>query len=534
VARGADPDAWRDRARDPGAWEDGAALAVLARTAPVAEHPLSLLLALGERLHLAGGDGIGLLQRIQEQYPDDFWTNLTLARAFYGAWRQGKGDWTAAATYYQKSLDLRPNAVAVHNDLGLVLVDIGWLEDNADGRWGPGAITIFRRALHIDPDFAPARNNLGLCMKRKGIWWLAIHEYRDALQSNPNLAPAQFNFGEIDAGSGRINDAIVHYGEALRVDPDFALAHYYLGLALLAKGRLDEVFEDYPVGVELLDQFRGAALHEATEYYNQGYDLDPNWVAARNGLRIPPREGVRLDEAIDHYRQAIRLEPWRCGPHGALGQALLAKRQFAEADAAIGRCLELLPPEEMNRRGNLERLRNRCRHLRDLEGRLAGIVRGTDRPPAADCLDLAELCFVKKHYATAARLYAEALATTPRLTEELRAGHRFNAARAAALGGGGHGDDVAGLGEPEREALRKQARNWLRLDLLAWAKKVETGTAAERIQAQKTLSPWRDDPDLAGLRDAETLERLPPSERQECRALWRDVAALLRRAQTTK
>ena len=60
---------------------------------------------------------------------------------------------------------------------------------------------------------------------------------------------------------------------------------------------------------------------------------------------------------------------------------------------------------------------------------------------------------------------------------------------------------MAGRGEPKREALRNQARDWLRLDLAAWAKKVDTGTEADRIQAQKTLAPWRDDPDLAGLRD---------------------------------
>jgi serine/threonine-protein kinase len=534
VARGADPDPWRDRARDPAAWGDGAALTELARTAPVAEQPPPLLLALGERLQLAGGDGVALLRRVADQYPEDFWTKFTLARALQGAVRESKGDWVAAAAYHQKALDLRPKAVAVQNNLGLVLANVGWLEDNADGRWGPGAITTFRRALRIDPDFAPARNNLGLCLKRWGVWKVAVHEYRDALRANPQLAPAHFNLGEIDAGSGRINDAIGHYREAVRVDPDFALAHYHLGVALLGKGRLDEVFEDHPVGVESLNKFRGSALAEAIEYYWQAYNLDPNWVAARNGLRISPQDGARLDEAIDHYRQAIRLEPWREHPHGALGQALLAKWQLAEADAAIGRCLELLPPKEPKLRGNLERLRERCRHLLALEGRLAGIVQGTDRPAPADCLDLAELCFVKGQYAAATRLYAEALAATPRLTENLRAGHRFNAARAAALAGGGQGDDVAGLGEPERQGLRRQARDWLRLDLASWARKVETGTEVDRIQAQKTLVPWRDDLDLAGLRDADALDRLPPAERQECRALWQEVAALLRRAQTTR
>ena len=494
VAGGADPDAWRGRARDPAAWEDGAALAELARTAPVAEQPPPLLLALGERLHLAGGDGIGLLRRILEQYPDDFWTNFTLARALYGAFRQGKGDWAAAAAYYQKALDIRPKAVAVHNNLGVVLADIGWLEDNADGRWGPGAITIFRRALRIDPDFAPARNNLGLCMKRKGIWWLAIHEYRDALRANPELAPAHFNLGEIDGGSGRINDAIEHYREALRVDPDFAPAHYYLGLALLAKGRLDEAFEYYPVGVESLNLIRGSALREATDYYTKAFDFDPNWAVARNGLRLPPPEGARLDEAINHYRQAIRLEPWRFRPHGALGQALLAKWQFTEADAAISRCLELLPPEETKLRGNLKRLRQRCHYLLALESRLPAIVKGTDNPAAADCLDSAELCFVKNHYATATRLYAAAFAATPQLTEDLRVGHRFNAACAAALAGCSRGDDVAGLGSPELMALRKQARDWLQLDLTTWAMKIDTGTAADPIQRGKRYRDGRTTP----------------------------------------
>jgi hypothetical protein len=217
-----------------------------------------------------------------------------------------------------------------------------------------------------------------------------------------------------------------------------------------------------------------------------------------------------------------------------LGQALLAKRQFAEADAAIGRCLENLPPEETKILGNLERLRERCRHLLALEGRLADIVRGTDKPAAGECLDAAELCLVKHHYATATRLYAVALAATPKLTEDLRAGHRYNAARAAALAACGQGDDVAGLGEPEREAVRRQAREFLRLDLAAWATKVDTGTEADRIQAQKTLAPWRDDPDLAGLRDADALEKLPPAERQECQALWQEVADLLRRAEMTR
>jgi serine/threonine-protein kinase len=527
VARAADPDAWRDRAREPAAWENAAALAEVARAAPVVEQPPPLLLALGERLQLAGGNGLELLRRVQEHYPNDFWANFTLARALHSAVRQGDGDWRAATPYYQKAVDLRPKAVAVQNNLAVILANAGMLEDGADGHFGPGAFTVFRRALRIDPDFAPARGNMGLWLKRKGAWYFAIQEYREALQADPGLAPAHFNLGEIQAGSGWINDAIDHYREALRVDPDFARAHHYLGVALLAKRRMDEVYEAYPVGVESLNQFRGLAQAQALAYYWQGYSNDPKWLPAWKGVGIPAADCNRIEEAIDHYRQAIRVEPGWFWPHGGLGQALLAKGQLVEADAEIGRGLELLPREEKTIRGNLELLRVRCHRLMALEGRLAGILQGTDKPAAGECIDAAELCFIRNHYAAAARLYAEAFAAEPSLAEDLRAGRRLNAARAAALAGCGRGDDAAAPSESERARMRQQAREWLSLDLIEWTRKLESTDSQDRFDVHEALMRWRRDPDLADLRDSPGLDSLPLTEQSECRALWADVDARL-------
>ncbi|HKI32307.1 MAG TPA: tetratricopeptide repeat protein, partial [Gemmataceae bacterium] len=477
------------------------------------------------------------LQRVREQYPEDFWANFTLALALHRAERHPGRDLRRALAYYQKALEIRPQALAVLNDLGVDLCDWDWVWDN-ERDMGPGALTVFHQVVKQDPGFAPSYNNLGVVLDHKAIWPLADLMYRDALQIDPRLAPAHLNLGEIRAGSGALNEAIDHYRQALLVDPDYARAHCFLGLALVAKGRYDEADDCYPEGVKPLSQARGQALREANAYYWQACRCDPEWAPARNPLRIPPQDEARLKEAIDHYRQAVRLDPQLDLAHKALGQALLARREFTEAEAEIRQGLDLVPEGEKQLRAYLERQLRRCRHLRALEGRLSAVVQGKDRPAAADCLDLAEPCFVQKHYATAARLYAEALAATPQLTEDLRAGHRFNAARAAALAGGGQGDDVSGLGEPELAGLRRQARDWLRLDLAAWAKKVDAGTEAdteaERILARKTLAPWRDDPDLARLRDADALERLPPAERQECRALWQEVADLLRRAETTR
>jgi hypothetical protein len=44
------------------------------------------------------------------------------------------------------------------------------------------------------------------------------------------------------------------------------------------------------------------------------------------------------------------------------------------------------------------------------------------------------------------------------------------------------------------------------------------------------MAHWQQDADLAGVRDAAALDRLPEGERRAWRALWQDVEALLAKA----
>ena len=46
------------------------------------------------------------------------------------------------------------------------------------------------------------------------------------------------------------------------------------------------------------------------------------------------------------------------------------------------------------------------------------------------------------------------------------------------------------------------------------------------------MSHWQEDADLAGVRDADALAKLPPDEQDAWRKLWADVDAVLKKAQT--
>src|SRR5262249_50467543 len=143
-------------------------------------------------------------------------------------------------------------------------------------------------------------------------------------------------------------------------------------------------------------------------------------------------------------------------------------------------------------------------------------------------IELAGLCSLKHMNGAAARFYADAFAAEPKLAEQLNS-HRYNAACAAALAGCGQGKDADQLDEKERTRLRGQALAWLRADLGAMRGLLdqEPDPAPSAVKFGAALRRWQANPDLAGVRGAEALAKLPDVEREEWHKLWNDAADLL-------
>ena len=162
-----------------------------------------------------------------------------------------------------------------------------------------------------------------------------------------------------------------------------------------------------------------------------------------------------------------------------------------------------------------------------LDARLPALLRGADRPAdAAESASFARLCVIRQLFAASARLWREAFAGRPSLADDLRAGHRLRAARAAALAGSGRGKDDPAPDAADRSRWRRQALNWLRNDLAAYKQQLESGPPRGRAATTRQLGLWRVDPALAGLRDEAALSALDKSEREACRAFWSEVSAL--------
>jgi eukaryotic-like serine/threonine-protein kinase len=209
----------------------------------------------------------------------------------------------------------------------------------------------------------------------------------------------------------------------------------------------------------------------------------------------------------------------------------MQQTRFQEAVASLIKASDLLPVGNHNREQARQWLQQ-CQRFAILDARLPSILRGTDKPAnAAEQIDLARLCNLKPLHVTAARFFADAFAMEPQLAEETRTGYRCDAACSAALAGSGRGDDRGELGDAERARWRAQARQWLLADLDALGKILGSGLAADRAKVHETLAWWRQDPDLAGLRDPGELSKLAADERTEFAVLWAEVAAVLARTE---
>jgi serine/threonine-protein kinase len=529
MLRRADPNptSVRQRLRDTALGQDRAALLELAEAALAEKTSAKLLVAFAERLREAGADVLPFLQRVQREHPGDFWANFALGNLLVV---KSSGE---SMRYLQAALALRPGTAAVHDSMGIALL----MEERPDE-----AIEHFRLALRIDPEFANAHNSLGVALKTGGRLDEAVAHFRRAVRSAPLMAEAHTNLGSALFTQGRPDEALAHLRQALRIDPKLPEAHAHLCHVLKARDGLPAVIAHYQQVLRDTPEFApahanlGMALaeagqtEEAVARYREALRIDPALAVAHYSLGLVLILRGQSAEAVDHLQRSVASAPKFGQAHRALGKALLGVGRFRDARDATRRSLDLYPPGHV-RRPVVERQLQRCEDLLALEARLPAVLRGETRPiDAADRLQFAEVCHRTKRFADAASLSEKAFTDRPQLADDLLAAHRYNAACAAALAGGGQGADGDKLSPAERARWRQQARGWLQADLAVWAGKLEDGIAADRAQVKTVMRHWQTDTDLAGLREPETLGKWSDRERSEWLALWKEVGAVLERA----
>ncbi|HVS34478.1 MAG TPA: tetratricopeptide repeat protein [Gemmataceae bacterium] len=461
--------------------------------------------------------------------PDSAAAHANLGQALRDAQR-----WDEAIAELRKAVELKPDDAAAHDRLGVVLIELGRLEE---------AIAEFRNAVQLQPSSASAHEHMGKALRFIGRREEAGAELRKAIELQPDDASAHNQLGLLLEEQGDAEGAVAEFRKAIALRPDAAEFYTNLGAVLASRGQPDEAIAALRRAIQLRPDSADAhdnlgtlltqqhAYEEAVVEFRRAVELQPQSADAHSSFGHALRRMGRWDEAIAEYRKALELRPDDPLCHCNLGQALLQKGQFTEALAALRRGHELGSKQPGWRYPSAQWVQD-AERLAALDAKLPAVLNGEARPAdAAEQLELARVCQIKRLYAASARFSADAFSADPKRADDLLSGSRYHAACAAALAGCGKGEDAARLEDKERAQLRQQSRTWLQAELATWSQRIDAGSGVERMAAAQALQRWTKEADLAGVRDVDALAKLPAEEQDAWRKLWADADALRKRAE---
>jgi eukaryotic-like serine/threonine-protein kinase len=544
VARRMDPDPWRDRVRDPDMWERMESFPELADMASVQDQPVNLMVAFGTRWHRLSGDPTDFLEKVQRQHPDDFWVNFELGHLLRDR------DPVVAVGYFRAAEALRPDAAVVQTKLGYELWKLRQLDN---------AIHHFKRAALSGPNVAWYWIDLGSSLLDTGRMDEAADCFRKAVALDPSRAGAQVGLRELLIRKGRGEEACLAWRQF--IDRQAKVHDDWDGYAELSLF-VGDVAEYQRVCRELLTRFESSTdppewertgracllLPETPQQMQRGAALIDRALAADKS-RYPAwatpfflfAKGL-AEYRRNNLRSAITiLEGDGSRVMGPAPRIVLAMAQYqsGEREKARRTLASAIIDHDWRTASAFPReiwiyhvLRREAEAM--LFPNLSAFLNGTYQP-ADQCERLAFVGAAQSNglACASARLYADAFAAEPSLADDPVRARRYYAACMAAVAGCGRGKDALYLDDEERSRLRDQARQWLRADLAAWGKKLDSDRGA-KSSVEDALKRWRIDLDLAGLREPDFLKRLPVAESRACRELWKEIDAQIERARRQK
>jgi tetratricopeptide (TPR) repeat protein len=261
-------------------------------------------------LVVAGWTGVGRLVRLPRAGVVAAlvaWAAIVLVPA---TWSRTAA-WRTSCTLWRDTVARAPAHAPARNNLGLCLRG----EENLEG-----AEQEFRRALALDESNAEAWNNLGMLLRRQG----RLEEARDALVRavglEPDRATSHRNLAKVHHELGELGPAEVLLRRAVELDPRRPISYSALGFLLAEQGRHQEA-----------EQWlrRGLAVRETAEVHN-----NLAWLLLQT---------ERVEEGLEHARRAVELRPGFAAAWDTLGVALARAGRSDEAREAFERALELNP-----------------------------------------------------------------------------------------------------------------------------------------------------------------------------------------------
>lgn len=225
-------------------------------------------------------------------------------------------------------LPLTAGGTIVSESYEFYLEGRGYLQDYQDPENIERAISLFERAIELDPQYTLAYAGLGEAYwrmydeTRDAKWVDRAIEYAERAKNLNNSLPAvHVTLGMIQRGTGRYDEAVISYKKALELDAEHADAYRGLALAYDQLGNTED----------------------AEKTYKQAIRLQPSYWAGYNQLGGYYMNQGRIREAIEQYKKVTELIPDSNYGFFNLGVAYYYLDDFQKAIDMFNKTVEIEP-----------------------------------------------------------------------------------------------------------------------------------------------------------------------------------------------
>jgi eukaryotic-like serine/threonine-protein kinase len=513
-------------------------------------------------------ESLAIRDRLTREHPAEipYQSDLAMSQSCIGILLKEQGRPVEALAALEKavsSLELlrrdRPSAEEILSDLAENYDHIGVLRGELNRPAEALAAHEQARVIHerltlehpsvtrFQSDLASNQNNTGVLLYAIGrpVEALAAHEQARVIQERltskhpsvvdfqSSLARSYNNIGNLQNQLGKKLAALAAHEQArairerlTRAEPTLIEFQDELMGTYINIGNIESVMGRQTESLASLGQALVIAERLA-KAHPESPDYASNLGATLNNIAVTELELRRFDAALTKLVQAVvwQRKALASNPANPTYRQFLDNHYLNLTRAAEG----------LGRIEEAEEARRERAALRDsdpvivaLDARLSLILQGDQQPgDNRERLQLAQRAYNKALHAASAKLFADAIDADPKLAEDRQLQIPYNAACAAALAGCGQGKDNPAPENAAKAKLREQARGWLTSELTFWTKLLESGPPQARPIIAQTLQHWKEDQDLAGVRQPNLLDTLPEAEREAWRTLWASVEALL-------
>ncbi len=222
-----------------------------------------------------------------------------------------------------------------------------------------GAVTVFRKALALEPDSLAAHLNLGRALRETGDLDGALEHLKVVAAADATTATVHYEIGQVLRQNGDLAGAVASFERALELEPELREGYYGLGLALKAQSAaLQKTRPAAPPSPanDLYSNARAAMergdVPAARDQLVEALRVDDRNADAHNLLGFILGQQGNLPEALAHLERATALQPFSADAHYNLGvalwynaakdRALTELKQSAVLDPACGACYAFL------------------------------------------------------------------------------------------------------------------------------------------------------------------------------------------------